>query len=153
MKKVAFAVATAAGISMMLTAVPAFSHHPFTSAFDWQKPVTLIGTVTKVEWTKPHAAVSIDIRDANGTLTTWVLELGSPQVLEKNYQWKANLLKIGDQVSADGWLAKDGRKLVSAKSFILPDGRELFAASSFFDLPGKCISDEICFDDATVGKR
>ena len=58
-----------------------------------------------------------------------------------------SLLKTGDKVTVDGWLAGDGRKLVSAKSFTLTDGRELFAASSFFDLPGKCISDEVCISD------
>ena len=68
-------------------------------------------------------------------------------MLEKNYQWNANLLKTGDNVTVDGWMAKDGRKFVSAKSFTLTDGRELFAASSFFDLPGKCISDEVCVEE------
>ena len=84
--------------------------------------------------------------------TNWTLELGSPKVLEKNYQWNAGLLKTGDKVSVDGWLAGDGGKLVSAKSLTLRDGRELFAASAFFDLPGKCISDEVCIEDEpTVG--
>jgi hypothetical protein len=153
MKKFAFAVATAAAISIALTAVPAFAHHPFAPEFDWKKPVTLTGTVTKVEWTNPHAHVSIDIRDANGATTNWVLELGSPRVLEKNYRWNGNLLKMGDKVTVDGWLAGDGGKQVSAKSFTLSDGREFFAASAFFDLPGKCISDEVCIEDKTVGKR
>jgi Family of unknown function (DUF6152) len=141
------------GIFLVLTAVPAFAHHPFAPEFDWKKPVTLTGTVTKVEWMNPHALVSIDVRDASGTITNWALELGSPRVLEKNYRWNANVLKTGDSVTVDGWLAKDGRKFVSAKSVTLTDGRELFAASSFFDLPGRCISDEICVEDDVVGKR
>ena len=53
----------------------------------------------------------------------------------------------------DGWLAKDGRKFLSAKTFTLTDGRELFAASSFFDLPGRCISDEVCVKDEFVGQK
>jgi hypothetical protein len=73
-------------------------------------------------------------------------------VLEKNYLWNRNLLKTGDKVTVDGWLAEGGRKLVSAKSFTLTDGRELFAASAFFDLPGRCISDEICIDDKSNAK-
>ncbi len=140
------------GISLVLTAAPAFAHHPFAAEFDWKKPVTLTGTVTRVEWTNPHALVSIDVRDASGTITNWALELGSPTVLEKHYRWNGNLLKTGDKVTVDGWLAKDGRKLVSAKSFTLTDGRELFAASAFFDLPGRCISDEICIDDESNAK-
>ncbi len=140
------------GISLVLTAAPAFAHHPFPLEFDWKKPVTLTGTVTKVAWMNPHALVSIDVRDASGTITNWALELGSPRVLEKHYRWNGNLLKTGDKVTVDGWLAKDGRKLVSAKSFTLTDGRELFAASAFFDLPGRCISDEICIDDESNAK-
>ena len=105
------------GVFLALTAVPTFAHHPFAPEFDWKKPVTLTGTVTKVEWTNPHALVSIDVRDASGTITTWALEFGSPTVLEKYYRWKGNLPKTGDKVAVDGWLAADGRKLVSAKSF------------------------------------
>ena len=78
MKKIAFAVATAAAISIVLAAVPAFAHHPFDPEFDWKKPVTMTGTVTKVEWTNPHATVSIDTRDASGTITNWVAELVAP---------------------------------------------------------------------------
>jgi hypothetical protein len=153
MKKIAFVVATAAAISMVLAAAPASAHHPFDTEFDWKKPVTMTGTVTKVQWTNPHATISIDTRDASGTITNWVAELGSPKVLEKNYRWNANLLKTGDNVAVDGWLAKDGRKFLSTKSLTLTDGRELFAASSFFDLPGKCISDDVCIEDVTTGKR
>ena len=153
MKKIAFAVATAAAISILLAAVPASAHHPFDPEFDWKKPVTLTGTVTKVEWTNPHATVSIDVRGTSGTITNWVVELGSPKVLEKNYRWNANLLKVGDNITVDGWLAKDGRKFLSSKSFTLTDGRELFAASSFFDLPGRCISDEVCVKDESVGQK
>ena len=140
------------GISLVLTAAPAFAHHPFAPEFDWKKPVTLTGTVTKVEWMNPHALISIDVRDASGMITNWAIELGSPRVLEKNYLWNRNLLKTGDKVTVDGWLAEGGRKLVSAKSFTLTDGRELFAASAFFDLPGRCISDEICIDDKSNAK-
>ena len=151
MKKLA--LATAAAVSVVLTASSAFAHHPFDAEFDWKKPVTLTGTVTKVEWTNPHALVSIDVRDASGTVTSWTVELGSPRVLEKNYRWNGNLLKTGGKVTVDGWLAVDGGKLVSAKSVTLTDGNELFAASSFFDVPGRCISDEFCVADDTIGKR
>jgi hypothetical protein len=68
------------GIFLVLMAVPAFAHHPFAPEFDWKKPVTLTGIVTKVEWMNPHALVSIDVRD----------ELGSPRVLEKKYRWNVH---------------------------------------------------------------
>jgi Family of unknown function (DUF6152) len=135
------------GILLALTAVPTLAHHAFAPEFDWKKPVSLTGTVTRVEWTNPHALVSIDVRDAGGAITNWALELGSPRVLEKYYGWKGNQPKAGDKVAVDGWLAADGGKRVSAKSFTIGNGRALFAASAFFDLPGKCISDEVCVDD------
>ena len=100
-----------------------------------------------IGWWRPTA------RSVLRRFTNWVAELGSPKVLEKNYKWNANLVKAGDNVTVDGWMAKDGRTFVSAKSFTLTNGRQLFAASSFFDLPGKCISDEVCIENATTGQR
>jgi hypothetical protein len=141
------------GISLVLTAAPAFAHHPFDPEFDWKKPVTLTGTVTDVVWMYPHAEVSVDVRDANGTVMSWALELGSPRVLEMNYRWNSNLLKKGDKVAVDGWLAKGSLKRVSAKTVTLSDGRELFAASAFFDLPGRCISDVVCIEETTVAQK
>jgi Family of unknown function (DUF6152) len=142
----AAAAITAAAI--LLTGLPALAHHPFASEFDWKKPVTLAGTVTNVNWANPHATIALEFRDRAGTVTDWLVELGSPTVLEKNYQWTANVVRAGDTVTVDGWLAKDGQKFVNAKSVRLSDGRELFAASSFFDLPGRCVSEEVCVEDA-----
>jgi len=141
------------GIALLLTAVPTFGHHAFAPEFDWKKPVTLTGTVTKVEWANPHALISIDVKDAAGTTTNWALELGSARVLGKHYGWTPTLLKTGDQVTVDGWLAADGKKRVSAKSVTLTNGKEFFAASAFFDLPGKCISDDVCVDDDESGAK
>lgn len=146
LRNIAVAAMTVAAI--LLTGLPTLAHHPFAPEFDWKKPVTLAGTVTKINWTNPHATIAIESRDGGGTVTAWLVELGSPRVLEKNYQWTANVVKEGDTITVDGWLAKDGQKFVSAKSVTLKDGRELFAASSFFDLPGRCISDEVCVEDA-----
>jgi hypothetical protein len=141
-------VAAMTATSILLIGLPTLAHHPFAVEFDWKKPVTLAGTVTKVNWTMPHATIAIDVRDEAKVVTAWVVELGSPRVLEKKYQWTTNVVKIGDTIIVDGWLTKDGRKFVSAKSVTLSDGRELFAASSFFDLPDQCISDEVCVEDA-----
>jgi hypothetical protein len=80
-------------------------------------------------------------RDQGATL--WVVELGSPKVLEKRYEWTPNVMKVGDNITVDGWLAKDGRRFVSAKSVTLSNGKQLFGASSFYDLPGRCVSDEV----------
>jgi hypothetical protein len=140
------------GIFLLTAGAPAFAHHPFDLEFDWKKPVTLTGTVTKVEWTSPHAVVFINAKDATGAITGWTIELGSPTVLEQRYGWNGNVLKTGETVTVNGWVAKNGEKLVSAKNFILTDGRDLFAASAFFDLPGRCISDEVCIEDESTAK-
>jgi hypothetical protein len=58
------------------------------------------------------------------------------------------VVKVGDNITVDGWLAKDGRRFVSAKSVTLSNGKQFFGASSFYDLPGMCISDEVCVKDA-----
>jgi uncharacterized protein DUF6152 len=157
MKKITFAVATAAALSIVLVAAPASAHHPFEPEFDWTKPVTLAGTVTRVGWDEPHTTLSIQPREQGAT--PWVVELGSPKVLEKKYEWTPNIVKVGDNITVDGWLAKDGRRFVSAKSLTLSNGKQLFGASSFYDLPGRCVSDEVCVEKApssypsTTGQR
>ena len=117
---------------MLLTAasIPAFAHHPFASEFDINKPVTLSGTITKVDWTNPHTYVYLDVKDASGTVANWKVELGGPVALT-NRGWSRSLLKTGEQVTVEGWQSKDGSKLANAKSFKMPDGNTLSAGSSF----------------------
>jgi hypothetical protein len=113
----------ALGIFLVLLTVPAFAHHPFDPEFDWKKPVTMTGTMTKLEWANPHAVISMDVRDAKGTVANWALELGSVTVLEEHYGWNEKLLKTGEKLTVEGWLARDGSKLVSAKTVTLASGR------------------------------
>jgi hypothetical protein len=116
-----------------LTAVATFAHHPFDTDYDWKKPVTLTGTVTNVEWATPHVRLSLDAQDDAGARAAWVAELGNPAALGR-HGWMQSMLKPGDKLTVDGWMAKDGSKRVSAKSVKLSTGRELFAASDFFDI-------------------
>jgi uncharacterized protein DUF6152 len=134
--------------AISMAAAPAFAHHPFATEFDWMKPVTLTGTVMEVRWGSPHATIAIEVRDSGKPAVAWLAELGSPAVLEKNYDWSRDAVKIGDSITIDGWLGKDERKFVSAKSITLGNGKQLFGASSFFDLPGRCISDKVCVEAA-----
>ena len=117
----------------VLTMMPVYGHHAFQSEFDWKKPTTLLGSITKVDWVNPHAQVTVDAKDDHGVAGTWTVEMGNPTTLTR-YGWTQNLMKVGDKVSIDGWMAKDGNKRVNAKSVTLSDGRERFAASSFFDM-------------------
>lgn len=117
-----------------MTATNIFAHHQFASEFDWKKPVTLKGTVTKVEWSNPHAILHIDAKDPAEASGAWTVELGNPTVLEKKYGWTKTLLKPDDVVTVDGWQAHNNKKLVSAMT-VTRQGRALFGASSFFDAP------------------
>ncbi|MBZ5579124.1 MAG: hypothetical protein LAP40_21385 [Acidobacteriia bacterium] len=112
-----------------LAAVPALAHHSFAAEYDGQKPVTMTGTVTKVEWMNPHARFYIDVKDESGKVTNWELELGSPNGLMRR-GWTRHSMKEGDVVTVNGSLAKDGSNLANARTVKLADGKSLFAGSA-----------------------
>ena len=115
-----------AGVGMILA--PAFGHHSFAAEYDSTKPVTLTGQVTKVEWMNPHARFYVDVKE-DGKVTNWEFELGSPNGLMRQ-GWTRNSLKQGDEITVDGYLAKDGSKLANARTVKLSDGRKVFAGST-----------------------
>jgi len=117
------------GLVLLLSPEPMTSHHSFTAEYDSAKLMQFVGTVTKVEWTNPHARFYLDVKDARGTVTNWNFELGSPILLRK-LGWRQDSLKIGEQVSVEGYLAKDGAKMANARRVSLADGRNVFAGSS-----------------------
>jgi hypothetical protein len=114
---------------LMAAALPVLAHHSFAAEYDAAKPVTLTGTVTKVEWMNPHARFYIDVKDDAGKVANWEFELGSPNGLMRA-GWTRNSLKQGDTVTVSGSLAKDGSNLANARSVTLADGKKVFAASS-----------------------
>ena len=115
-------------------AVPVLAHHSFAAEYDIAKPITLTGVVTNVEWMNPHARFYIDVKDDKGTVTNWEFELGSPNGLARR-GWTGKSMKPGDEVSVDGYLAKDGSNLANARNVKLADGRKLFAGTTGFDSP------------------
>ena len=118
-----------AAIAMIAGAASVRAHHSFAAEFDANKPVKLKGTVTKIEWMNPHAYFYIDVKDASGKVETWGLEMGSPNGLMRQ-GWTRNSMKVGDQISVEGSMAKDGSKIANARTVTLGDGTRLFAASS-----------------------
>ena len=116
-------------LAAALAAAPLHAHHSFAAQFDADKPVTLVGTITKVEWTNPHTYFYIDVVDDAGKATNWAVEGGAPNSLYRA-GWKPTSLKAGDKVTIVGSRAKDGSNLANATLFQLPDGRCLFAGSS-----------------------
>jgi hypothetical protein len=117
-----------AGFGLLVSGVPADAHHSFAAEYDAAKPVTLKGVVSKIEWTNPHARFYIDVKDETGT-HTWNLELASPNVLTRN-GWTRRTLNIGDEISVQGALAKDGSKMANARVVTLASGKRVFAGSS-----------------------
>ena len=112
-------------------APPVRAHHSFAAEFDASKPFRYSGIVTKVEWQNPHTFFYIDVTDAqSGKVTNWAMEMGSPNGLMRS-GWTRNTLKIGDRVTVEGSLARDGSPTGNARVVTLTaTGQRLFAASS-----------------------
>lgn len=120
----------------LLAAVPVFGHHSFAAEYDRNKPVTLKGSVTKVEWMNPHAYFYVDVKDeASGKATNWAVEMGNLSALMRQ-GWRKDSLKIGDVVTVEAYRAKDGGNQGNGRSVTLSDGRKVFAASSAGDNAG-----------------
>jgi uncharacterized protein DUF6152 len=127
MKIRAFALAAILGLT--LAAIPVVAHHSFAAQFDRNKPATLTGPVTKIEWINPHARFFMDAKDANGKLVNFEIELTSTAGLLRR-GWTRNSLKIGETVTVNGSLAKDGSNVANATTVTLSDGKRVFAGSS-----------------------
>jgi len=124
----AISVISAVAVFLVLTA-RASAHHSFAAEYDANKPVTLKGTVSKVELTNPHARFYVDVKESDGTASTWNLELASPNVLVRN-GWTRKSLNIGDEITVQGSMAKDGSKMANAHMVTLATGKRVFAGSA-----------------------
>ena len=110
------------------------AHHAFSAEFDQSKPVKVQGEISKLEWTNPHVWIHLNVKDESGKVTNWGAEMGPPHGLQGS-GWRRDTLKVGDEITVDGSLAKNGTSNMNARSVTLSStggrpGATLDAASS-----------------------
>jgi len=124
-----------AALGVVLSAGSVIAHHSFAAEFDANRPLTLKGVVTKIEWSNPHTYFYMDVTGTDGKVVNWGMEMGSPNGLMRQ-GWTRNTLHIGDEVTVEGAQAKDGTNVGNARAVILAaTGKRLFAASSQTETP------------------
>jgi Family of unknown function (DUF6152) len=122
-----FAVIGGAAL-LVAAATPVLAHHSFAAEFDSNKPVTIKGTVSKVEWTNPHSWIHIDVKKPDGKVETWAVEGGAPNALIRR-GWTKNSVPVGVEIIVEGFQAKDSSLRANGRDITFPDGKKLFIGS------------------------
>lgn len=123
-------------IAVLASGLSTAAHHSFAAQYDREKPITLKGAVTKMEWANPHIYFYIDVAESGGRTASWAIEGGAPNTLYRA-GWRKDSTKAGDLVTVSGFLARDGSKLVNMQSAVLADGRNLFVGTQTYYQKGR----------------
>ena len=126
MRSVLFVLISAAGL---LTTKPSLSHHSFAAVFDVSRPVDVTGTVTRIDWTNPHAWIHLDVEDESGNVEAWSVELlGINSLLKQG--WTPQILSPGDEIQVTGFGARDGSNSANAAGvLIVSTGAQLWVSA------------------------
>lgn len=121
-------------MSLALAATPMLAHHSFAAEYDSTKPIKLTGTVTKFEMVNPHSWIHIDVTNPDGTVTNWMVECGSPNIMLRRGFTKRSL-EVGTELTIQGYQAKNGTNRANGSSVTFKDGKKLFVGGSNPDVP------------------
>jgi len=123
-------------IALLASGLSIAAHHSFAAQYDSNKPITLKGGITRIEWANPHIYFYLDVVDGSGATVQWAIEGGAPSTLYRA-GWRKDSAKVGDIVTVSGFLARDGSKLVNMQRALLADGRNLFVGNSSYYQKGQ----------------
>jgi len=123
-------------IALLASGLSIAAHHSFAAQYDANKPITLKGGITRIEWANPHIYFYLDVVDGSGATVQWAIEGGAPSTLYRA-GWRKDSAKVGDVVTVNGFLARDGSKLVNMQRALLADGRNLFVGNSSYYQKGR----------------
>lgn len=137
------------GLGLVLAGTAAVSaHHAFAAEFDAKKPLSLKGTLTKMEWVNPHVWLHLNVKKPDGTVENWAFEAGTPNNLFRRGFTKESL-RPGVEISVDGYQAKDGSRRANGRNLTFADGKTLFLGSSGTGAPSELVPVHLDADKPT----
>ena len=118
-----------AAVGLLVAALPVLAHHSFAAEYDNSKPVSIKGKLVKMDWVNPHSHVQLEVTTAEGKTEMWIAETPPPNGLYRA-GWRKDMIKGGEEITVNGYLAKDGTNLMWAQGVVFADGRRLTLNSS-----------------------